>query len=154
MTSNDLIDQIQQAYPRLWHACHVGHRTRAHPHESGLTDRESGILAHIALSGTDPAQLAAHLGVAKSTLSAHLARLESLALITLTIDPTDQRRRIIALTDTGREARRRDAVLDTERVRALLAQLTVGEQEQAVRGLVLLADAASRMTAKRDEEQP
>lgn len=153
MTSDDLIDQIQQAYPRLWHACHVEHRTRAHPHSSGLTDRESGILAHLSATGSEPAQLAEHLGIAKSTLSAHLARLESLALIEIAVDPTDQRRRIIALTDTGREARRRDAVLDTERVRALLAELTVGEQELAVRGLVLLADAASRMTAKRAEER-
>ena len=80
MADYTLVDIVQQAYPKLWHACHVEHRTRGQPHESGLTDRESGVLAHIGHDGAEAGPLADHLGIAKSTLSAHITRLESLDL--------------------------------------------------------------------------
>ena len=148
MADTDLVDIVQQAYPKLWHACHVEHRTRGQPHASGLTDRESGILAHIGLDGAEAGPLAQHLGIAKSTLSAHITRLEELGLIATAIDEHDRRRRRLHLTDAGRAALRTDAVLDTERVRALLAQLPPGERETAVAGLAALAAAAVKLSMR------
>lgn len=147
MTDFTLVEIIQQSYPKLWHACHVEHRTRGQPHASGLTDRESGILAHIGHDGADAGPLAEHLGIAKSTLSAHIARLESLELLTSEADPADQRRRRLRLTEHGRAALRTDAVLDTARVAALLEQLAPDERERAVHGLATLAAAATKLRA-------
>ncbi len=151
MADTDLIDRIQQSYPRLWHACHVEHRTRGRPHRSGLTDRESGILAHIGLDAVEPGPLARHLGIAKSTLSAHLTRLAGLGLLENTVARGDKRRRLIRLTEAGRASLRADAVLDTGRVAALLAEVPARDRARAVRGLVILAAAAQRLTVRRGQ---
>jgi DNA-binding MarR family transcriptional regulator len=146
MSHDNFIDRIQRAYPRIWHACHVEHRTRSAPHDSGLTDRESGLLAHIDAGLVDVGTLTAHLGIAKSTMSAHLARLESLGLVGMRVHEEDQRRRVVELTDAGRVAQRQNSVLDADRLASLLAQLTGDERERAVQGIELLAGAAQRMT--------
>jgi DNA-binding MarR family transcriptional regulator len=151
MSDTDLIDAIQRAYPQLWLACHVEHRTRAQPHGAGLTDRESSLLAHIGQGDTPPGALAQHLGIAKSTLSAHLARLESLGLITVVRSSSDQRRRAVQLTDAGRAALRADSVLDTTRLERLLALVPEAERDDAVRGLVTLGNAARAMMQQTSE---
>ena len=148
MADYTLVDIVQQAYPKLWHACHVEHRTRGQPHQSGLTDRESGVLAHIGHDGAEAGPLADHLGIAKSTLSAHITRLESLGLLTSAVDPADQRRRRLHLTERGRSALRSDAVLDAERVAALLEEIPADQRERAVRGLATLAAAATRLRTR------
>lgn len=148
------VDIVQQAYPALWHACHVEHRTRGHPHNSGLTDRESGVLAHIGHEGAEPGPLAEHLGIAKSTLSAHIARLEQLGLVRSDVAPEDQRRRRLQLTDAGRAALRHDAVLNTERVQALLDAIPEAERAAAVQGLATLAAAARRIGAPQRTSAP
>ncbi len=151
MADLTLVEIVQQAYPKLWHACHVEHRTRGQPHGSGLTDRESGVLAHIGHDGAEAGPLADHLGIAKSTLSAHITRLESLGLLTSDVDPSDQRRRRLRLTDRGRATLRSDSVLDTDRVAALLDEIPADERVVAVRGLATLAAAATRLRAHTPE---
>lgn len=142
---DDLVDLVQQAYPALWFACHVEHRTRKAPHASGLTDRDATVLAHIPPTGIDPAHLAEHLGIAKSSLSAHVARLEALGLVTGAPVHGDRRRKSLQLTDAGRVTRRAASPLDAERVAALLALVPDADRQRAVEGLCLLADAAKRM---------
>jgi DNA-binding MarR family transcriptional regulator len=154
MADITLVEIVQQAYPKLWHACHVEHRTRGQPHTSGLTDRESGVLAHIGTDGADAGPLAEHLGIAKSTLSAHIARLEALGLVRSEITPNDQRRRRLRLTDAGRAALRSDSILDTQRVQALLDAIPEAERAIAVQGLATLAAAASRLSASQREQTP
>jgi DNA-binding MarR family transcriptional regulator len=154
MADLTLVDIVQQAYPALWHACHVEHRTRGQPHSSGLTDRESGVLAHIGHEGAEPGPLAEHLGIAKSTLSAHIARLEQLGLVRSEVAPDDQRKRRLQLTDAGRAALRHDAVLDTERVQALLDAIPEAERAAAVHGLATLAAAARRLNSPQRAAAP
>jgi DNA-binding MarR family transcriptional regulator len=95
--------------------------------------------------GASPAELARHLGIAPSTLSAALARLERHGLLRLDADPADARRRRIRLTDAGRDAVIRDSVLDARRVAAMLELLADDERKAAVHGLRLLAAAARRL---------
>jgi DNA-binding MarR family transcriptional regulator len=154
MNDITLVEIVQQAYPKLWHACHVEHRTRGQPHASGLTDRESGVLAHIGADGADAGPLAEHLGIAKSTLSAHITRLESLGLVRSEVAPDDQRRRRLRLTDAGRAALRSDSILDTQRVQALLDSIPESERAAAVQGLATLAAAASRLSASQRGPTP
>jgi DNA-binding MarR family transcriptional regulator len=139
---------VLRAYPQIYLACHVEHRTRERS-ASGLTSREAGFLAHIEEpGGTSPAALARHLGIGRSTLSAALARLEGLGLVENERDPQDARRKRVRLTEAGRRAVADDSVLDAERVAALLAAMAPEDRRHAVDGLKALAAAARRM---RDE---
>src|SRR5688500_8365101 len=92
-----------------------------------------------------PRALAAHLGVAASTLSAAIARLERLGYITSSAPESDKRQRELRLTAKGAEAMASTSVLDVDRVRALLELLQPRERKAAVRGLALLAAAARKM---------
>ena len=141
MTDPDLI-AVLRAYPQIYLACHVEHRSRA-ASPSGLTARDSALLAHIDdPGGSSPARLARHLGVAASTLSAALARLEGQGMLALSPDPADARRRRIALTEAGRAALAAGSVLDPGRLAAVLAGMTKEARRKAVEGLALLAAAA------------
>jgi len=138
---DDLI-AVLRAYPQIYLACHVEHRTRASS-PSGLTSRDSALLAHVAEpAGSSPAALARHLGVAPSTLSAALARLGGRGLLTLDEDEADARRRLVRLTAAGRAALVADSVLDPARLAAVLARMPAAARRRAVEGLTLLAAAA------------
>ena len=137
--------EILRCYPQIYLACHVEHRTRGSS-QSGLTSREASFLAHVdEPEGSSPAALARHLGIGRSTLSAALARLEGLGLVSIEADGGDARRKRVRLTTAGREAIASSSVLDAERVVALLGTLAAGERRRAVEGLRLLAEAARRL---------
>jgi DNA-binding MarR family transcriptional regulator len=141
-----LTEALQLAYPRIWFACHAGHRTRQTPHDSGITDREAGILAHIGTDdGINASRLAAHLGIGKAALSQHIRRLQALGLIEAATDDNDHRRRTLRLSASGRRAVSADSPLDAERVRALLQAMPAEEAAHAVLGLQRLAEAARRL---------
>ena len=142
MDDPDLMD-VLRSYPQIYLACHVEHRTRASS-PTGRTARDATLLAHIAEHGSSPARLARHLGIAPSTLSAALARLEAQGLLKLEVSEQDARRRVIRLTARGREAVVRDNVLDPERVAAVLGAMSPEERRRGVEGLKLLAAAAKR----------
>jgi DNA-binding MarR family transcriptional regulator len=136
---------ILRSYPQIYLACHVEHRIRSSS-PTGLTSHDSSILAHLADDeGISAARLAQHLGVARSTLSAALARLEGLGLVAVTPDPSDGRRRSLRLTEAGRASIAENSVLDPARLEALLARLSPEERCRAVEGLRLLATAARMM---------
>jgi DNA-binding MarR family transcriptional regulator len=141
MTDPDLL-AVLRAYPQIYLACHVEHRSRSQS-PTGLTAHDAGLLAHIDdPGGSSPARLARHLGVAASTLSAALARLQGQGMLTLSPDPADARRRRIQLTAAGRAALAAGSVLDPERLAAVLAGMTQASRRTAVEGLTLLAAAA------------
>src|ERR671932_1944159 len=81
MTIDATVTTVQLTYPQVYLACHTRHqrkRTTAHR----LSARDAAILAHLdARAATTPAQLARHLGVARSTLSEALKRLEVLGYV-------------------------------------------------------------------------
>ena len=141
--SEQLTFQILRDYPRIYLACHVDH-VRARTSEHGISSRDSSLLAHLDASDAQTAgELAAHLGIAASTLSATLVRLEKLGYLTRARDKADKRFVAPKLTTKGREAVAAASVLDKGRVALLLGQLSPKEQREAVRGLGLLARAAS-----------
>jgi DNA-binding MarR family transcriptional regulator len=143
-----LVEAIQRAYPQLWFACHIEHRTRGQPHDSGLTDRESGILAHIAdeaEAGATAAQLALHLGIGKAALSQHLKRLQQLGMIDSQTTDDDRRRKSIRLTEAGRHAVSANSPLDADRLHRLLDTMSIEDAANAVRGLQRLAEAARQL---------
>jgi DNA-binding MarR family transcriptional regulator len=140
MNASDL-RAVQRAYPQIYLACHVRHR-RAASSPDGLSERDGALLAHLdELAGVRPTDLARHLGVARSTVSAALERLAGLGLARLLPAPRDRREREIRLTAQGARALAKASVLDARRVAALLSRLSPTERRCAVRGLSLLARA-------------
>ncbi len=138
---DDQIFAVLRAYPAIYMACHVEHRSRGQS-RSGLTSRDASLLAHVDAEGTAPGAMARHLGIAASTLSAALARLAAQGFLTLARDAADARRRTVRLTDAGRAALAADSVLEPERVAMLLARLDAPDRARAVEGIALLARAA------------
>ena len=139
---DDAVRDVLRFYPQIYLACHVDH-VRATSTEWQLSAHDSSILAHLdRRMPTSPRALAKHLGVRPSTLSASIARLESLGYLSSAPSADDKRRRELTLTDRGAEAMASTSVLDRERVRELLHALEPKERAAAVRGLSLLARAA------------
>lgn len=145
---DQLVFEIQRLYPQIYLACHVDH-IRARSTEWRLSARDSALLSHLdRKTGTSPKALAAHLGVAASTLSAAIARLVDLGYISSHAALADKRQRELRLTRLGAEAMAATSVLDEVRVASLVARLNHAERKIAARGLGLLARAARQLKKK------
>lgn len=143
------VRRVQSLYPRIWHACHTRHTHGASTGDAP-SDRESQVLAHLdETRATQPATLARHMGLAKSTLSELLEGLEARGYVRRSVRPEDRRRHELFLTKKGARAFEKSAALDARRLRAVLARLSEGERRRAVTGLALLARACGEELAHR-----
>ena len=141
----EAIFEVQRLFPQIYLACHVDH-VRAASTAWDLSSHDASILVHLDLENPiSPRALAAHLGVAASTLSAAISRLSRLGYLTSKPSCSDRRQRELRLTARGAEATASTSVLDKDRVRELLKRLNAQEREAALRGLQLLARAARQM---------
>jgi DNA-binding MarR family transcriptional regulator len=143
--------EVLSLYPRIYFACHTRH-VRDPETQWLLSRHQASILDH--LDEIDPItlnDLARHMGVTPGTMSLAIDRLEKKGYVIRLRDTVDRRRVQLRLTSAGVRIRQATTVLDPPRVEALLARLTPEEREAAIRGLRLLADAATR-TAVHEEE--
>ena len=146
--SADDVYEVQRLYPQIFIACHKNH-VRAASTKWKLSSHDSAILSHLNRErGSSPRSLAKHLGVAPSTLSASIKRLENLGYLTCDAPANDKRRREIRLTNHGQEAMSATSVLDRERVNAMLRKLKASDRREALKGLALLAQAARALGAE------
>ena len=144
MTDDDVFE-VQRLYPVIYIACHADH-VRAASTKWRISSQDASILVHLDRNvGLSPRTLAAHLGVAPSTLSAAIARLAELGYLTSEPNDKDRRQRDLRLTARGAEAISSTSVLNAERVQALLSKLKPDERKAAIRGLALLAKAARQI---------
>ena len=149
MSDDDDVFEVQRLYPQIYLACHKDH-VRAVSTKWRISSQDASILVHLDReAGLSPRALAAHLGVAASTLSAALARLAKLGYLSNTPNEADRRKRELRLTARGAEAISNTSVLDAERVRSMLDKLNPEERKVAVRGLTLLAKGARRVSERR-----
>lgn len=146
--SNRDVAAVQRYYPQIYLACHTRHNRRR-SNDAPLTAQESSILAH--LSEQDPmraADLARHLGVVPSTMSAAIKRLSTLGYIVRARDDADARAASLRLSREGARAMQAGSVLETARVAAMLGNLARSDRAQAIAGLGLLASAALQLPKK------
>ena len=148
MPRDDDVHEVQRLYPQIYVACHNDH-VRAASTEWRISSQDASILVHLDReTGLSPRALAQHLGVAPSTLSAAISRLSKLGYLSSEANAKDKRRRELRLTARGAEAIAATSVLDAERVRSLMKNLTGPERKAALRGLALLARAARQLKEK------
>lgn len=145
----DAVADVQRFYPQIYLACHT-HHVRARSTRWRLSSHDASVLMHLDReTGTSPTDLAKHLGVAASTLSATTGRLLRLGYLAVHTPARDRRARELRLTTLGAAATAETSVLDAKRIRAMLKLLSARDRARAVRGLALLASAARRLRPRR-----
>lgn len=140
-------------YPRVYFACHTRHV--ADPRRNRvLSAHQATVLDHLdEIEPTGLLTLAAHMGVTASTMSLTVDRLARGGYVVRSRDPKDGRRVNLLLTRAGVRIKSEKSVLDPERVRFVLDQLTPEERKTAIQGLALLARASSEAMQKRQGER-
>lgn len=150
MNTSD-VELVQRCYPQIYLACHKRH-IRASSTAYRLSARDSSILVHLSESvPVTPTELAAHLSVRGSTLSAAIQRLEALGYLLRKRIRKDRRSVALTLTPQGAKAMAETSVLDSERVAEVLARLTRSERKRALQGLELLAKASRQITSQQTQ---
>ena len=140
--SNRDVRLVQVAYPQIYFACHTRHVRRAST-ATQLSATDSTLLAHLDEDDAVRATaLARHLGLAASTLSAAIARLAALGYVVQRRGTDDGRAVDLLLSTKGAAAMQASSVLESARVKKMLARLTASERSRALDGLNLLAQAA------------
>src|SRR3954471_912025 len=140
----ETVRQVLTLYPQIYFACHTRH-VRDPDSRRLLSRHQASILDHLdEIDPTTVNDLARHMGVTPATMSLAIDRLDRKGYVARARDAADRRRVHVRLTSAGVRIREATSVLDSSRVEALLARLTDGERDAAVRGLALLATAAHR----------
>lgn len=140
--SNRDVRLVQVAYPQIYFACHTRHVRRAST-ATQLSATDSTLLAHLdEVEAVRATVLAKHLGLAASTLSAAIARLATLGYVVQRRGADDGRAVDLLLSSKGAAAMQASSVLESARVKKMLARLSSGERATALIGLSLLAKAA------------
>src|SRR5438876_10136194 len=112
---------VQRCYPQIYLACHTRHKRTAST-EYRLSERDSPLLSHLNLTlPISHGELAVHLGVRPSTLSAAIGKLEKLGYVERRQEAKDRRVVMLRLTHKGAAARAATSVLDQDRVAAILS---------------------------------
>jgi DNA-binding MarR family transcriptional regulator len=138
------VRHVLSLYPQIYFACHTRH---VRDLQSGaiLSAHQASVLDHLdEIEPTALAELAAHMGVTASTMSITVERLVRGGYVSRIRDRDDTRRVQLRLTESGVRIKSEKSVLDPERVRAMLANLTREERRRALAGLALLARASQQ----------
>ena len=144
---------VQAYYPRIYLACHIQHVRRT-PVRANLTESESNLLGHLdERHAIRASELARHMGVSRSSMSATIKRLIKLGYIASAREADDARALALRLSPVGARAMQAGSVLDTARVASMLAQMSPTDRKKAVDGLGLLARAADRIPRKKWSEE-
>ena len=138
------VTQIQFAYPQIYYACHTRHERRRSS-AARLSPRDAQLLVHLDVGAAlAVSKLALHMDLAASTVSEALTRLEALGFVQKTPGSSDRRQVGVRLTPKGVAAVRDGSVLETDRLRRVLARMAPRDRVAVIAGLTRLARACGR----------
>ena len=142
MTLDEAIERVQFRYPQVYYACHTRHQ-RGRTCDGRLSPRDSQLLVHLdrrrPLAVT---RLAYHMGLAASTVSEAISRLERFGYVVKGAGTGGDRRLVgIVLTKKGVESVLATSVLERARLRTVLRRLRGRDLAAVVNGLGALANA-------------
>jgi DNA-binding MarR family transcriptional regulator len=146
VTIDQAIERIQFAYPQVYYACHTRH-LRVRSSAVHLSERDSAILVHLdRATPTSLSELARHMGLAVSTLSEAVTRLETFGFLVKQAGHGGDRRHVgITLTPKAVTAVRAASVLDAQRLRAAMRRLSAAQRDDVITGLATLAQACRKV---------
>jgi DNA-binding MarR family transcriptional regulator len=101
MSNKEIVTQVMELYPRIFHACHSRH-VRDPKTSEAVSANQARVLDH--LDDVEPASLmglARHMGVSASTMSLTVDRLVRRGYVTRSRDAADRRVVNLRLTDDG-----------------------------------------------------
>jgi len=143
------VETVLRCYPRIYFACHRRH-VRDEQTGSVISTHQASVLDHLDdVVNTSLLDLARHMGVTASTMSLTVDRLERGGYVTRERSGEDRRRVDLRLTPAGVGIKRQQKVLEPELVAAVLDRLNERNRRRALRGLELLAEAASDWLASK-----
>jgi len=142
VTIERAIEAVQFAYPQVYYACHTRHARRRSGHTQ-VSSRDGEMLVHLSRERpTTVSTLAAHLQLARSTVSEALTKLERYGYVSKSRTGDGDRRHVgILLTPKGVDVVKASSVLDAARLGAVLGRLSSRQRTDVVLGLTGLADA-------------
>jgi DNA-binding MarR family transcriptional regulator len=143
------VETLLSTYSRIHFACRARH-VRDPADGNVLSAHQMSILSP--LDSSDPTmvgELADHLGVTASTMSLNLTRLEKTGYVSRERDPADRRVMNVRLTESGERMRSAQTMLNPERVDRMLLEMSPAARREALRGLVLLSEAAESLVRSR-----
>lgn len=140
MTLDQAIERIQFAYPQIYFACHTRHSRKRSTSEH-VSARDGQMLVHLDREApTTVSALASHLGLARSTVSEAMTRLERHGYVAKRAPSGRDRRHVgLVLTTAGVAAVRASSVLEVGRLRTVLRRLPRRDLAQVIDGLTRLA---------------
>jgi DNA-binding MarR family transcriptional regulator len=142
---------IVDLYPRIFLACHTGHR-RDPESKRALSDSQASLLDHLdEIESIRLTDLARHLGVTPSSASLAVSRLAARGYVVRSKSPGDGREVRLRLSPAGRRVRDAQEVLNPKLVQRLVSRLGTREQVRAIEGLALLAREADVLLKERSE---
>lgn len=148
----DLVRQLMTFYPQIYFACHTRH-VRDPRSNTVLSAHQASVLDHLdEIVPTNLRTLAAHMGVTASTMSITIDRLVRQKYVVRKKVAYDARQIHLQLTRAGVRIKSQKSVLDPARVKSLLEQLEMKDQQQALHGLRLLAQAAHKAMQNRNTQ--
>jgi DNA-binding MarR family transcriptional regulator len=150
MVAKTDVETVLECYVRIHLACHLRQLEGAR-RGSEISANQAGILELLSGSeGIAVLDLARHAGVAPSTMSLTLDRLERGGFVKRVKDPGDGRRTMVLLTEKGLRTRNQQKVLQPELIAAMLERLSMSKRKEALAGLRLLNEAATELVSSAD----
>jgi MarR family transcriptional regulator, organic hydroperoxide resistance regulator len=145
MIAKSDVDAVLECYVRIYFACHA--RSVSDPKKrSSISTHQAKVLEFLdSEEGTTVLDLARHMGVAPSTMSLTLDRLERGNYVQRRKDPNDGRRTLIFLTSDGDKVKRKQKVLEPDLIAAMLGRLPTNRRKAAIDGLRTLTEAATEL---------
>jgi DNA-binding MarR family transcriptional regulator len=128
-------ERFEQAYGAVWAAFH---RANA---DDGLGQLERQVLDHVT-GETTPSLIATHLGLARSTTTVVLKRLEAKGLVRRRRSAADERRVLVSRTPAGEQLIEKSSFLHLPELAAALDGFTARERHQLITTLQRLANSA------------
>ena len=142
------IERIQFCYPQIYYACHTRHERRKSS-AVHLSTRDSEMLVHLDRDRpTSLTSLARHMDLSASTVSEAISKLGMHGYLHKSRG-RDRRQVGLVLTAKGVEAVRATSVLESRKLRAVLAGLSKPDLARVVGGLGRLAEACRELPSKR-----
>jgi MarR family transcriptional regulator, organic hydroperoxide resistance regulator len=143
------IMRVLESYPAIYLACHRRH-VRDDAEGTVVSQHQASVLDHLHPNRpTTLSDLAAHMGVGRSTMSITVARLVGRGYVKSRRNDEDGRRVDLTLTARGVEIAQSNTVLDPHLLGELIRLIPRSEAEAAIAGIECLARYARGLTVRR-----